>query len=70
MVGEFVAVHADDRDGTDATVERGLQLGPRIRFVERGQHRAGCVDPFVHFLDRFVQQFGQNDVPVEQCGRA
>ena len=62
------AVHQHDRNGAQPAVERGLQHGAGLIFVQRSQHRAIGHDPLVDFRDLREQGCRQVDPAREDVG--
>ena len=68
VVGVAIAVHEYDRGRTDAVVIGRPQLCPRRVLVQGRQHLALGGEALVDLGDAFVQQFGQDNVALEQLG--
>ena len=62
-----VAVHEHDRDRPVALVIGRLQIAPRAFDVQRHEHLAVRADALVDFDHLGVEQFGQDDVAVENA---
>ena len=66
VLREAVAVHQHDRDGTDAGVERRLQVALGGGGVERTVHLAARADALVHLDHALVEEARQLDVAHEE----
>ena len=68
LVGRVaVPVHEHDGDAAQALVEPRLQGLAQMRFIERLDHVALRTHTFARFHHRAVQQFGQDDMALEQA---